>query len=160
MLSAERGPLGSLFGKAFPNRQRDLIAGLDQGRNQDPSGTQLVPPTCLECVRCLLVSAFCRERPLGVSVRKSFSEQTERPHCRTGPGTEPRPKRDSVGPTNMFGVCEVPLGECFLQREAPWGVCSEKLFRTDRETSLQDWTRDGTKTQAGLSWSHQHVWSV
>ena len=64
------------------------------------------------------MSAFCRERPLGVSVRKSFSEQTERPHCRTGPGTEPRPKRDSVGPTNMFGVCEVPLGECFLQREA------------------------------------------
>ena len=43
-------PLGSPVEKAFSTRQRDLFAGLDQGLNQDQSGTQLDPPTCLECL--------------------------------------------------------------------------------------------------------------
>ena len=113
---------------AVSMRRRILFAGLDWGRNQDPSGTQLVPPTCLERVTCLLVSVFCRERPLGVSHRNVRFDEKENPLCRTRLGTEPRPKRDSVGPTNMFGACDMPFGECFLQREAPWGLSSKRPF--------------------------------
>ena len=135
-------PLGVSGQKIFLTRQRSLFAGLDQGLNQDQSGTQLIPPTCLELVTCLLVCSFLNERPLGVSLQKCIFAETEKLLCRTGPGTEPRPKRDSVGPTNMFGAWNMPLGECFLQSEAPWGLWSKKFFRPDRETTSQDWTRD------------------
>ena len=88
-----------------------------------------------------------REAPWGLSSKRPFDgrfDEKENPLCRTGLGTEPRPKRDSVGPTNMFGACDMPFGECFLQREAPWGLCIETAVSMRRRILFAglDWGRN------------------